>query len=183
MSQVTGDFLWTLQDCERLLKDNSKFKRTTANFVDNVVWHSSIERHVNNLRRRVHFHQAKVNFIAKPLECQLLIGIDQQLKEIKGDLAEIKWFLQPGKSITLDPDSTSSTTEEFLALPEEVESRLTEALPIDQPASFRAQEDLPLREAFDAVIFHFEKSTVSFKPNIALGQHVADPPQFLNLLK
>ena len=37
LSEVTGDFQKTLRDCDRLLQDHSKFKRTPANFVENVA--------------------------------------------------------------------------------------------------------------------------------------------------
>ncbi|KAL8719955.1 MAG: hypothetical protein Q9225_003103 [Loekoesia sp. 1 TL-2023] len=183
LSQVTGDFLRTLQDCECLLNDNSKFKRTTANFIDNVVWHSSTERDVNSLRQRVHFHQTKIDFNAKPLRYRLLVDIDRQLQDIGRDVAEIKGTLDHRKVPAPENSGSISTTEGYLALPQDLASRLTEALSVNQPGSFQVQDDLPLKEGFDTVVFHLDKSTVTLRPNPVRGQHEADPPRFLNLLK
>ena len=151
--------------------------------LDNLVWHSSTSRAVDNLRQRVHFHQTKVNFIAKPFEYQLLISIDQQLRDLKVTVTEIRDVVVRGGIPNPDSGAASSTGGEYLALPEDIQSRLTERLSVDQPVSFESHEDFPLKEGFDAVIFHFEKSTVTFQPNIVSGQRGADPPQFLNLLK
>ena len=85
--EITGDFRQTLHDCENLLSDNSKFQRSAASFVDNVIWHHSTERVVNHLRQRVNLHLTKLNFIAKPFELHLLLGIRRGLQQAKNDVA------------------------------------------------------------------------------------------------
>lgn len=60
LPELTGDFTKTLQACEVLLNDNSKFVRNAAGFVDNVRWSMGTEKQVNSLRERVHFHSTKV---------------------------------------------------------------------------------------------------------------------------
>ena len=60
VSEAVGDFRSTLKECEKLLDDNERFRRDRAGFVDNVVWHMSTQRDVDNLRERVHFHSTKV---------------------------------------------------------------------------------------------------------------------------
>ena len=193
LSQVTGDFLQTVQDCKRLLDDNSRFKRTAANCVDNVIWHASTERDVNNLRQRVLFHQTKVNFIAKPFEYQLLLGISKhtnrqyqhvngQLSDLTRSVAEIKGILTDNTGRAPGSGSTSAT-EGYLPLPQDIETRFEKALFVNQPTSFKPEDDLPLTEGLNAAILHLAKSTTTFNRNPVLGQHVVDPAQFLNLLK
>ena len=60
LPELTGDFTKTLQACEALLNDNSKFIRNAAGFVDNVRWSIGTEKQVKSLRDRVHFHSTKV---------------------------------------------------------------------------------------------------------------------------
>ena len=181
--QVTGDFKHTLGDCERLLSDNSQFKRNAANFIDNVKWHSSTERNVNHLRQRVHFHQTKVNFIAKPFEHRLLIGIERQLRDLKEEVAGIRGISIDTGGASPNVGKREDTSGVYLAIPEDVETRLNEALLTNPPASFHNQQDLPLKEGFNAVIFHFEKSAVNSIPAADLRRPKIDPLQFLNLLK
>ena len=182
LSQVTGDFLRTLQDCERLLSENSKFERTKAVFVDNLAWHNSTEREIKNLRQRVHFHQTKISFIAKPLEVPLLLGIHSEVKGIRRDVAELKGILVNDTARTPGSDSSTSS-EEFSALPPDLALRFTKALSVNMPGTFQVQDDLPLSEGFDALIFHFAGSTVNIKPNPGPGQNVPEDPQYLNLIK
>lgn len=189
LRQITGNFLQTLQDCERLLSNNSKFKRTKANFVDNVVWHSSTELDINKLRQRVHFHQTKINFITKPFELQLQSDIHRELKylsrnvtEVKKGVTEIKKVLTGNAAKASDSDSSTSS-EGPLAIPSDLELRFTKALAVNSPGTFQAQDNLPIREAFDALMFHFDRSTVTFKPNPGLGNSEPEHSQYLNLIK
>ena len=182
LSQVTGDFLQTLQECERLLKDNSKFERGAAGFVNNVIWHSSTERKVNTLKQRVHFHQTKISFIAKPFETQLLLGIQQELKEIRRDVAVLKGILINDTAWASGRESLLSS-EESSPIPQDLALRFKQGLSINSPGAFRVGDDLPLQEGFDALIFHFASSTVNFNANLGLGQNIPEEPQYLNLLK
>lgn len=72
LSQLVGDFKKTLDECEKLLNDHERFKRDTAGFVDNVVWHVSTQRDVDILRERVHFHATKVATMICPGDLSLL---------------------------------------------------------------------------------------------------------------
>ena len=52
----------TLDDCDKLLKENSRFRRNRAGFVDNVHWWlGGTEAKVKTLTERVHFHAVKVS--------------------------------------------------------------------------------------------------------------------------
>ena len=189
LSQVTGDFLQTLQDCERLLSDNTKFKRTKAGFVDNVIWHTSTEREIRNLTQRVHFHQTKIGFIAKPLEMQLLFNIKRDVKDIRIDvkdmrkeLAEIKGNLVQDITRTSGLDSSTSR-EEVLTVPPALALRFKEALSLKKPETFLVQDDMPLEEGFGALIFHYSNSKSICNPSLGQKPSEPDESQYLNLIK
>ena len=153
-----------------MLSNNTKFKRTKAGFVDNVVWHSWTEKEIKNLTQRVHFHQTKISFIAKPLEMQLLLSIQRDVKGLRKELAEIK-------------ADSSTSREELLTVPPALALRFIEALSVDKPETFLVQEDLPLQEGFDALIFHFSNSTSSCDPSCGQKPSVPDESGYLNLIK
>ena len=181
LSEVTGDFKRTLQDCEKLLSDNSKFQRSATSFVDNVVWHSSTERVVNHLRQRVNFHLTKLNFIAKPFEWQLLLGIRRELQQVKKDVAALKGVLIPDTAQSIHPTSPGSHDGRFPVHPD-LAKRFERAL-ASKPDSVQIQDHLPLKEGLDALVFHLASSTVKFKPSPGPGQNIPEETQFVNLLK
>ena len=181
LSEVAGDFNRTLHDCEKLLSDNSKFQRSATSFVDNVVWHSSTERVVNHLRQRVNFHLTKLNFIAKPFELQLLLGIHRELQQVKKDVAALKGVLIPDTTQSIQPTSPKSHDGRFHVFPD-LDKRFEKAL-ASKPDSVQVEDHLPLKEGFDALVFHLASSTVKFKPSPGPGQNIPEETQFVNLLK
>lgn len=181
LSEVTGDFKQTLLDCQTLLSDNSKFQRSPANFVENVAWHSSTERDVNSLRERVHLQMVKVNFIAKPFEIQLLLGIRRELQQLRKEVAAIRTLLDWDPAQTRDPVNPTNHELCFL-VPDILSERFRKALAAKDPESSRVGDGMPLKEGFDALVYHFARSTVDFKPSPGTGQDVPDE-QYLNLLK
>ena len=68
LSDMTGDFKETLEECETLLNNHKYFRRNAASFIDNVIWHTTVERDILVLTERLQFHVTKVLFILKPLE-------------------------------------------------------------------------------------------------------------------
>ena len=181
LQEVTGDFMATLKDCDALLDDNSKFHRTSTNFVDNIVWWSATEREVNALRDRVHFHVTKVTFIAKPFETQLLLGIRRELQQLRRDVAVLKGVVV--QSIRRDGDRSVPTPAPTSSIPDDLVLRFTDALYVNKPKSFDMIGHLPLKEAFDALIFNFANSTVEFYSRPELGLNIPEEPQYVNLLK
>lgn len=179
LQEVTGDFIRTLTECQTLLDDNSKFHRSSANFIDNLVWWSATERDVIGLRERVHFHLTKVNFIAKPFETQLLLGIRRELQQLRRDVADLRTVLVQDVRGNCD----SSNILPFTTIPEDLTLRFTDALYVNKPKIFESQSRLPLKEGFDALVFNFANSTIEFNARPGLGQNFPEEPQFLNLIK
>ena len=180
LPEVAGDFKKTLEECDTLLKDHSKFQYSQANFVENVIWWSSIEGDVENLKERVRFHMMKLTFIAKPFEIQLLLGIKRELQLLRRDIDEIRTILIHGVQ---SRDTSSSTYLQSLQVPRELADRFTTALQTNKPQSLQDQANLPLKEGFDALVYHFANSTIEFNPRPELGERAPDEVQYLNLVK
>lgn len=65
VGEAAGNFKKTLEDCQTLLANNTRYGRNAANFVDNVQWSLGAERDVNVLRDRVRFHLIKVVLVVE----------------------------------------------------------------------------------------------------------------------
>ena len=181
LQEVTGDFIGTLNDCQVLLEDHSKFHRSSANFIDNVLWWSATEREVINLKERVSFHVTKVTFIAKPFETQLLLGIRRELQQLRREVADLPGVLV--KNLRQDGEPLVSTCVPSSSVPEDLALRFTKALYVNKPKAFEILGHLPLKETFDALVFNFANSTVEFNPRPELGMNIPEEPQYLNLVK
>lgn len=180
LPQVAGDFKRTLHECNTLLNDHSKFRYSQAGFIENVIWWSSVEGDVNALKERVRFHMMKLTFVAKPFELQLLLSIKRELRRLRVDFDELSHFLMYGLRYQ---DSLSSTYLQSLEVPPQIASRFASALQNNKPASFHNQANIPLKEGFDALVYHFANSTILFNPQPDLGQRDPEEPQYLNLVK
>lgn len=178
LSDIVGDFKQTIIDCDALLKDKASFRRSPANFVDTVAWHTSTQRHVHDLGERLHFHMTKVNFIVKPFELQLLSGIHSQQQQLTKDVAAIGAVLasDPARK---DRPIDSHRQESSFHVPGELSDRFQKALAADDPRLSQGRDGLPLKEGFDALVYHFARSTEDFGPSSGLGQEV----RYLNLVK
>lgn len=184
LREVTGDFGRTLRDCNALLGNHHKFHRNKAGFVDNVVWHASTESEISNLKERVRLHITKMSFVIKPFEIQLLVGIRNELIQLQQEVRDLA-----GLVITLSRDTTRDSALPSLpsiAMPlisDAITKRFVAALELNRPDAFRTVSDFPLKEGFDALAFHFAKSTILFNPGIGPSEKVPKETQYLNLLK
>lgn len=181
LREVTGDFLQTLNECQALLDDNSKFRRSSANFIDNVLWWSATEREVNSLRERVHFHVTKVTLIAKPFETQLLLGIQRELQQLRREVADLPRVLV--QNVPPDGELSGHVAKPTFSVPEDLALRFTNALYVNKPRTFDMLGHLPLKDGFDALVLAFANSTIEFNPGPGLGQNIPEETQYLNLVK
>ena len=162
------------------MRNHARLQRGRPNCFDNFGWWTSVERDVNNLRERVKFHITKVAFIAKPFETQLLLGIRRDVQQLRRDVAHLTGIVTNG----VDPTGSSNLSYlDSITLPDNILTRFTTAFNIKRPACFEEKSDWPLKEAFDALVFHFSKSTIEFNSRPELGQNIPEGPQYVNLLK
>ncbi|KAL9101753.1 MAG: hypothetical protein Q9163_003029 [Psora crenata] len=185
LSQAIGDFKSTLEECRKLLDNHERFQRDTAGFVDNILWHAGTQRDVDILRERVHFHSTKLAIILKPFEIQLLVEIRREIREVRAEVAETKGLLVTllangslGGSQQLAP-----STAQLPDVPQDIAERFRCALENSPPASYQGLAAFPLEEGFDALVYHFARSTVQYNPGFDPGQGVPEETQFVNLLK
>lgn len=184
LREVAGDFSQTLKDCNDLLGNHNKFHRNQAGFVDNVFWHASTESEISNLKERVRLHIAKMSFVIKPFEIQLLVGIRNELIQLQQEVRDLA-----GLMITLHRDTTrdsalpSLPSIEMPPTPAAITKRFVAALDLNRPDAFHRVSDFPLKEGFDALVFHFAQSTVLFNPGLGPSQKFPKETQYLNLLK
>lgn len=178
---MTGDFHQTLYDCEKLLHNHARLQRGRSNCLENFGWWTSTERDVYSLRERVKFHVTKVAFIAKPFETQLLLRIRRDVQQLRRDLAHLTGIVTNGVGQT-----RNASNPQFLdsvTLPDHILTRFAIAFNVNRPVCFEERSDWPLKEGFDALVFHFSKSTIEFNSRPELGQNIPEGPQYLNLLK
>ena len=136
---------------------------------------------MNSLRERVRFHVTKVFFILKPFEIQLLLGIKKELEQLRRDVADLRGVVV--ESINQPRDPGRASLPHTFSIPQELVSRFTAASDVNKPAAFHQADHWPLKEGFDALVFHFSRSTVEFHPLPQLGQKTPEEPRYLNLLK
>ena len=186
LPDVTGDFHQTLNDCEKLLRTHAGLQRGRSNCLENFGWWTSAERDVYSLRERVKFHVTKVAFIAKPFETQLLLGIRRDVQQLRRDVAHLTGIVTNGVITNGVGQTRNVSNPPFLdsvVLPDHILTRFTIAFNVNRPECFEEKSDWPLREGFDALVFHFSKSTIEFNSRPELGQNIPEGPQYLNLLK
>ncbi|KAL8685436.1 MAG: hypothetical protein Q9224_005818, partial [Gallowayella concinna] len=181
LPEVTGDFRKTLNDSERLLRDHARLEYGRTSVAANFSWWTTTERDVNNLRQRVNFHITKVAFVAKPLEIQLLLEIRREVRLLRSDVAEIRGVLTNGLAQT--NDSSNDSYLKAIHIPDDLTARFVAAVKVNRPMTLITASDWPVKEGFNALVFHFAKSTVEFNSRQRLGQNVPDGPQYLNLMK
>ena len=181
LPHVTGDFHQTLVDCEKLLRNHANLQRGRSSVFENFGWWTFAERDVYNLRERVKFHVTKVTFIAKPFETQLLLGIRRDVQQLRRDVAHLTGIVTNG--VGQMRNASNPPFLDSVTLPENILNRFTIAFNVDRPVCFEERSDWPLKEGFDALVFHFSKSTIEFNSRPELGQNIPEGPQYLNLLK
>lgn len=88
---------------------------------------------------------------------QLLVDIQRELRDVRNELTEIKGIL-----VTLLMNGTPhgdpyyrGQTIHFSVIPEEIVRRFLDALRHGAPETFQDGADLPLKEGFDAIVYHF----------------------------
>ncbi|MCJ1286909.1 hypothetical protein MMC26_006255 [Xylographa opegraphella] len=179
LPDLTGDFVKTLKACEKLLSDNSKFRHNAAGFVDNVRWWLGVESEVELLKGRIRFHTTKILLITKPVEIQLLSDLRQDIWDVKRIVEEIRSIVDPIADHNVSLRKGPSV--HLPSVPPELDRRFLAAFH-SRPGGNVAVKDFPLKEGFDALIYHFGESTVNI-PQEYLKQRTPELTQYLNLVK
>ncbi|KAF2187525.1 hypothetical protein K469DRAFT_705224 [Zopfia rhizophila CBS 207.26] len=183
LREIIGDYYGTIQDCKKLLEENSNF-RTDRNFAYNIEWNLVIQPKVNQLKRRLESHNSKILILLKPLELTLLTDIHNDLAERIDAVHRSVLHLQG----LLIPDVEQALYEQgqvppiSLSVPEDIQRKFLAAAEKTRP-QVRFPGSFPLQEGADAFVWHFENSTKSFLGGNFLSDRSPPPANYLSLLK
>ncbi len=184
LREIIGDYERTLTDCEKLLEENHEFRKN-RNFAYNIKWNIVIQPKVEQLCKRLKFHNSKISFLLKPLELTLLSDIHSDLASridaVHRSIQHLQGLLIPDVEQALS--QKEGTIIVRLDVSPDIESRFQTAAERSYP-DIRKAGNFPLQAGADAFVAHFEESTKKFT---ARGNFLDDrkPPQqqYLALLK
>ena len=163
LGEVTGDFIRTLRDCEKILSQKA-------------VKHASLvlsrRKIANDLRQRVRYHTNKILLVCKPFELRLLRGIHGELQRVRKDVAPLKGILIEDTARSIHP-KRSKTHDIRLVVPPELAERFEDWV----------TKPLPLGGGFDASMMYLENSTGKFEPGSGPDQNIPEETKFVDLLK
>jgi hypothetical protein len=170
LPDVIGNYQITLQDCDKLLRDNVKFS-WRGDFIHNVIWNFTVASDVRDLKDRLAFLNIKILTILKTLDLEmahkLKIGIFrihrdlasridgarddivQQLERLRADIFEM--FTGSANAV----GSSSRPRPAPLDIPASLESLFEQ-----QIQSFNDGQ-LPLVRGLDAVVYHINAATTT----------------------
>jgi len=189
MHEIIGDYTATLQDCERFLRDNSRFDQVATGAAQNLEWNARKGPAKKRLQERLQCHSSKLQLLLIPLEFSMITSL---VKDVWKDLGErIETVHQVVHEIRglyvegVDPRDNSRPERKFepLEVPPSICSKFENASR-NASTDSSTSSNLALGAATDAWFVHFSKST---RMKEAGGRRVEErtvtPPQYLNLLK
>lgn len=169
---IIGNFVETLNTCDKLLEENKKYRLKYSNVIENLKWHlSQQERRVDDLRTRLQFHSEKIRLVMDRLSINLLTDIDAKVDDI---LAVSEQNLQVSNEILLElvkfrtalfghlsgrHTSLSSEAENAHRVSDMLSLKFQEFLMLDAPPT--VGRGMPLVQGFDALFLSFQQSISS----------------------
>jgi hypothetical protein len=170
---LVGDFQITLRQCEAILAEHSSYLRNPSSFRQNVLWEFRIQEKIDKLVNRIQFHISKVTLVTEQLQDGLLRNMAVTLDRIDRNVADIHNVVVNG--------SLQPTLPTITPVAEALAKRFNEALMAPhRPQSFTDPRQLPIREGFDAMAYHFFQSTVRSHGPPGSAQPLE---QYINLAK
>ena len=74
LNDVLDHPLITIQECWRFLHENVNFRNNGSHII-HIMWNVSIEDNIEQLHKKIRFHNVKILALLKPLELKLLLDI------------------------------------------------------------------------------------------------------------
>jgi hypothetical protein len=165
LKDLVGDVHQTLEQCKEILAKHVRLQKYSG-VIKNVVWATTAQDKVDELRRKIQFHAQKISLIVEPVKLEILTTMDEKLDKILDRLDSMQ--------------ALSSVPSPLPNIPDWLDHRFRSAMAENAPDSFTDISEIPLREGFDALYTHFRESTNPFRDPDGIGQ---TPEQYLNLLK
>ncbi len=184
LREIIGDYQKTLTDCENLLNENPEFRKN-RNFAHNIEWNFILQPKVEQLRKRLEFHNTKILVLLRPLELTLLSDIHRDLANridaVHQTLLQVKGLLIQDVEQALCEQERAIVLD--LEIPAEIETKFQIAAERSHPNS-RTTGMFPLQAGADAFVQFFKESTKRFTPRGSfLDERTPPPAQYLVLLK
>ena len=198
---IIGDYYATLNECMILVKANKSYMATTTGALVNIHWNIFVQPQVEKLRRRILFHNTKIQRVLQPFEMDLHMRIYKDLAQrishvqdgvhaVHHDVRAMHRQLQAlmrafDPSLIQGPEESEEPEMCEIAVPENLRQQL-QALFEKHPENddeVGGFDFPPLRDIADAFVTSFDKSTRLFQPDTGPGG-IRDPPedQYLALL-
>ena len=174
--RLVGAFEITLQECQNVLSIHRIAPVTNAQgILQSLRWNTGVEDTVNDLRRRLQFHSQKMLLVVNRLSLRLMTDSADRLDDILG-LTEQSIALQVRTQAMLQdnyallaayvqgrlPAFIAPRAAEPPSIPTQLARRFEAMLSTDAPLAFahagNDPRELPLDEAFDALMMHFTDS-------------------------
>lgn len=126
---------------------------------------------------RVRFHITKVEFYTRPSEFDSIIRNGNEIQHLRRQLADLERLMRNG------PAQSHNLSANVLS--DELRERLEREFQRNSPSWSVEGSEWPLKEAFEALTFHFATSTVVFSPPLDLGSVPKVPmlSQYIDLAK
>jgi hypothetical protein len=163
---IIGNYQMTLQDCEKLLRDNARFS-WQGGFIRSVVWNFRVEPDVQDLKDRLAFLNIKISTVLKTLDLRMAHQLQKGIFRIHRDLAsridgaheDIIQEIQDLRSIILKhPNAVDSSSRPRTApfdIPASLESLFEQQI---QSLDIHGSQ-LRLVHGLDAVVYHINAAT------------------------
>lgn len=97
---------------------------------------------------------------------QLLLEIRRELQDLRRDVSDIKGLLVHllANEPLLQSSLPSGPTITFPEIPQDISGKFLESIQVNTPDSFQDGTGWPLKEGFDALVYHFSQVR-PFTPN------------------
>jgi hypothetical protein len=141
---LVGDFVATLKDCKRIIKEHAEFEHGRATALENAFWHTTTQPLITELRRRLQQHHYNLYLFIEPYELELLADVSANTNELLYLMRQQAGLIVP---------------VELPAIPPAVEAALQEALRRDAPVRISSSFEIPLQEGVDALSRHYRECT------------------------
>ena len=135
--RILGDLVGTLHDCRSFLEQNAKVQHGA--FIHNVLFMSSKQGRMEELRSRVNFQMQKISFFLEAIKLEQTNALAQSVQRILS-------LLGSELPATLEP------------IPKWLDAKFVAAARLDPLLQSSDMSDFPLEKGWDALCNHFQNS-------------------------
>lgn len=166
LRNLVGEIQQTVNQGVQIAKEQQAYQRKFRGIRHTFIWATVVQPKVDTLHRTIQFQAHKIYLVMEPVTQKHLETIDGKMDEMLRMLRALnKYIGVPSALPEIQPW---------------LDFKFKQTILLNQPSAFLNFEDIPLKQAFDALHIHYMESTVAFhNPEIA----EQTPEQYLNLLK